>query len=331
VATLPTNFRQALHNVQPAEDEKNAADAHDQVSDALKGDPKLRQLGIDPVLIGSYAREVSIKRVKDVDVFGRLTKADARLDPGDALNLFERVLIRKFGEERVERQHRSLKTGFPEFDLCVDSVPARPYGDHWEIPNRPNERARWVETNPTRLNELTTQVNQTFTLNGSGIYVPVVKLVRQTRRTWIGDQPGGFFFEIMTYWSFVTWRPHETSVAGYLTVTLERIARMLPKVATDGLADPTLPDKTIATKATAADFQTATARIDEAAKLARAALDEPDECKAAHKWRELLGKTSEGDDVFPMPEYCNADGTRRRTAGVTVGATRVPAGSGRYA
>jgi len=161
--------------------------------------------------------------------------------------------------------------------------------------------------------------------------VPVVKLVRQTRRTWIGDQPGGFFFEIMTYWSFVTWRPHETSVAGYLTVTLERIARMLPKVATDGLADPTLPDKAIATKATVADFQTATARIDEAAKLARAALDEPDECKAAVKWRELLGKTSEGDDVFPMPEYCNADGTRQLTSGVTVGATRVPAGSGRYA
>ena len=67
MATLPTNFRQALHNVQPAEDEKNAADAHDQVSDVLKGDPNLRQLGIDPVLIGSYAREVSIKRVKDVD------------------------------------------------------------------------------------------------------------------------------------------------------------------------------------------------------------------------------------------------------------------------
>jgi hypothetical protein len=32
-----------------------------------------------------------------------------------------------------------------------------------------------------------------------------------------------------------------------------------------------------------------------------------------------------------MPEYCNADGTRQLTSGVTVGATRVPAGSGRYA
>ena len=331
MATLPTCFRQALGNVQPAEDEENAADAHEQVSDALKADPGLRELGIDPVLIGSYAREVSIKRVKDVDVFGRLTKADDTLGPGDILNQFERALIAEFGEERVERQQRSLKTDFPDFDLCVDAVPARPRGDHWEIPNRPKERARWVETNPTRLNELTTQVNKAFTLNGKGIYVPTVKLVRQTRRSWLGDQPGGFFFEIMTYWVFVNEQPSETSVAAYLTFTLEKIAAMLPEVATDGLDDPTLPDKKIITKATAVDFKTATARITEAAELARAALDEPDDCKAAVRWRDLLGKTSEGDDVFPIPEYCNADGTRRSYPAVTEGATRVPAGSGRYA
>jgi len=161
--------------------------------------------------------------------------------------------------------------------------------------------------------------------------VPTVKLVRQTRRSWLGDQPGGFFFEIMTYWVFVNEQPSETSVAAYLTFTLEKIAAMLPEVATDGLDDPTLPDKKIITKATAVDFKTATARITEAAELARAALDEPDDCKAAVRWRDLLGKTSEGDDVFPIPEYCNADGTRRSYPAVTEGATRVPAGSGRYA
>jgi hypothetical protein len=331
VATLPTCFRQALHNVQPAEDEKNAADAHEQVSDALNADPELRELGVDPVLIGSYAREVSIKRVKDVDVFGRLANADATLGPGGILDQFARVLVAEFGEDRVERQHRSIKTDFPDFDLCVDAVPARPYEDHWEIPTRPKERARWVETNPTRLNELTTQANKDFTLNGSGIYVPTVKLVRQTRRTWLGDQPGGFYFEIMTYWAFENEQPSKTSVAGYLTFALETIAAMLPGVATDGLDDPTLADKKISTKATGADFETAVVRIAEAAQLARAALDEPDECKAAVMWRELLGKTTEGDQVFPLPEYCNADGSRRSYAGVTVGATRVPAGSDRYA
>ena len=331
MATLPTCFRQALGNVQPAEDEKNAADAQGQVSDALKADRKLRELGIDPVLIGSYAREVSIKRVKDVDVFGRLTKADDTLDPGDALNHFERVLIARFGDDRVEHQYRSLKTSFPEYDLCVDSVPARPYRNHWEIPSRPKERARWVETNPTRLNELTTQVNKAFTLNGNGIYVPIVKLVRQTRRTWLGDQPGGFFFEVMTYWVFVNEQPSATSVAGYLTFTLEKIAGMLPMVAIHGLDDPTLPDKKISTKATAADFQTAATQITQASKAARAALEEPDDCKAAVGWRDLLGTTSEGDDVFPLPEYCNTDGTHKSYRAVTKGATRVPAGSDRYA
>src|SRR6266487_3281614 len=221
VATLPTCFQQALHNIQPAEDERNAADAHEQVSDALK-------------------------------------------------------------------------------------------------------------TNPTRLNELTTQVNKDFILNGSGIYVPVVKLVRQTRRTWLGDQPGGFYFEIMTYWAFENEQPSETSVAGYLTFALETIAAMLPEVATDGLDDPTLADKTITTKATAADFQTAKTKITKAAKLAQAALEERDECKAAVMWRALLGETTEGDQVFPIPDYCNADGSRRSYPAVTTGATRVPAGSDRY-
>jgi hypothetical protein len=174
-------------------------------------------------------------------------------------------------------------------------------------------------------------VNKTFTLNGNGIYVPTIKLVRQTRRTWLGDQPGGFFFEIMTYWVFVDEQPSETSVAGYLTFTLEKIAEMLPKVAVDGLDDPTLPDKKISTKATAADLQTATIQIAKAARLARAALGEPEDCKAAVGWRDLLGKTSEGDDVFPLPEYCNADGTHKSYRTVTTGATRVPAGSDRYA
>ncbi len=331
MATLPTCFQQALHNIQPAEDERNAADAHEQVSDALKTDPRLRELGVDPVLIGSYAREVSIKRVKDVDVFGRLANADDTLRPGHILDQFEQVLADEFGEDRVERQHRSIKTDFPDFDLCVDAVPARPYGDHWELPSRPGERARWVETNPTRLNELTTQVNKDFILNGSGIYVPVVKLVRQTRRTWLGDQPGGFYFEIMTYWAFENEQPSETSVAGYLTFALETIAAMLPEVATDGLDDPTLADKTITTKATAADFQTAKTKITKAAKLAQAALEERDECKAAVMWRALLGETTEGDQVFPIPDYCNADGSRRSYPAVTTGATRVPAGSDRYA
>jgi hypothetical protein len=335
VATLPTYFVQALSNIQPADDEKNAAKAHAEVSKVLRGHRKLAALGVSPVLIGSYAREVSIRRVKDVDVFGRLTKADDGLGAGQAMDLFEDALVAEYGK-RVERQLRSFKVDFPDFDLSVDAVAARPCGDHWEIPNRPKERARWVETNPTKLNELTTTANKTFTLNGSGIYVPTVKLVRQVRRAWIEDQPGGFFFEIMTYWAFQNTHPAAASHAEYLTVVLEAVAESLPNVASDGLPDPTLPGNTISTKATAADFRSAATRVTEAAELARSAFKESDDCRAAAQWCTLLGKTSTGEMVFPTPGYCNTDGTRRaasRSTGgrVVPGASRVPAGSDRFA
>ncbi|MFC4013393.1 hypothetical protein ACFOY2_39630 [Nonomuraea purpurea] len=337
MATLPTCFRDALSNIQPTEDEKHAAEAHAEVSKVLTSYDKLKRLGIKPILIGSYAREASIRRVKDVDVFGRLTEADDTLAPGKAMDMFGEALDEEY-DDRVERQYRSFKIDFPEFDLSVDAVPARPCGDHWEIPNRPNERARWVETNPTKLNELTTAANKVFTLNGSGIYVPMVKLVRQVRRTWVADQPGGFFFEIMTYWAFQNTKPSQSSHAAYLTVILEVIAETLPDVADDGLDDPTLPGKTISTKATNADFDAAIKKIAEAATLARAALNEEDSCRAAAQWRKLLGKTSEGEYVFPLPTYCNADGTSRASvttrvvgAGTVAGAATVPAGSDRFA
>jgi hypothetical protein len=160
--------------------------------------------------------------------------------------------------------------------------------------------------------------------------------VRQARRIWVGDQPGGFFFEIMTYWAFQDGQFNKKSHAEYLTVVLEAIAEMLPEIAEDGLSDPTLPGKTISTKATSADFTTAIKKIAEAADLAREAFEDKDECSAALKWRRLLGKTSTGDQVFPLPDYCNTDGTRRTSArataaGVIAGAADVPAGSDRFA
>ena len=50
------------------DDAKNAADAHKQVSAVLEADGRLTNLGVSCFLIGSYGRDVSIKRVKDVDV-----------------------------------------------------------------------------------------------------------------------------------------------------------------------------------------------------------------------------------------------------------------------
>jgi hypothetical protein len=335
MATLPSYFDEALTNIEPDTDKANAALAHAEVTKVLKADKRLQDLGISPVLIGSYARSVSIKRVKDVDVFGRLEKAGEDLAPGKIMDTFEEVLSddENFGSARVERQHRSFKVDFPDYGLTVDAVPARPCGDHWELPNRPEDaaRAQWVETNPLRLNELTTEANQTFTLNDNGIYVPVVKLVRQVRRNWLDKQPGGFFFEIMTYWAFTNGQPNGSSIAENLTIVLESIADMLPDVYADGLDDPTMDGKKISTKAVDADFEAAIEKIGEAAALARDAFEDDDDCSSAVKWRKLIGQSTEGDEIFPLPSYCNIDGTRKNASSITSGATTVPAGNGRYA
>ncbi len=255
MATLATQFREALSAIEPGDDAKHAQDAHKQVSKVLEADEKLRKLGVAPLLIGSYKRHVSIRRVKDVDVFARLTEADSSLRPGAILDHVTEVLDKAF-PGCVERQHRSVKVDFPDYDLSVDVVIARPCGDHWEIPQKieADGRASWVETNPTKMTELTTEANKQFLLydddEDSGVYVPVVKLVRQVRRTWVDDQRGGYYFEVLTYHAFQDKQLNEKTIAAYLTLVLRWIADTLPELVDDGPADPTLPDKTIKTKAT---------------------------------------------------------------------------------
>ena len=107
MATLATQFKAALGRIEPEEDANNAAEAHKEVSAALKADDRLKKLGVSPFLIGSYGRDVSIKRVKDVDVFVRLEKATSSLRPGDILDHVTGVLEDAF-PDCVERQHRSV-------------------------------------------------------------------------------------------------------------------------------------------------------------------------------------------------------------------------------
>ena len=294
-------------------------------------------------LIGSYGRDVSIKRVKDVDVFARLEKATSALRPGNILDHVTDVLEKAF-PGCVERQHRSVKVEFAEYDLCVDVVIARPCvdhpDDHWQIPEKIEDdgQASWVETNPTEMDVLKTAANKEFLLFNddptSGVYVPMVKLVRQVRRTWVADQPGGYYFEVLTYHAFQELQPNKNTVADYLTVILREIADRLPDCEDEGPADPTLDDRTIKTKATPGQIRAAAERVAEAADLAEKAFNEENICESAFLWRELLGETHNTDDpqrVFPLPEYCNEDGSTKTASAIVKGAPAVPAGRDRYA
>jgi len=283
------------------------------------------------VLIGSYKRHVSIRRIKDVDVFCKLPDCPTNVEPQELLNHVFRVLDKVFGkdsrgEPRVARQDRSVQVDFPQFDLYVDAVVARPCKAHWEIPQR---AGGWEETNPERLTALTTTMNKAH----DELYVPIVKLVRQTRRAALGKQkPGGLYFEIAAYNAFAAGSVSGDSVAEYYTSALAGVADQLDLAIGQGLGldDPSMPGEKIQVRATPAQLATARRKFREAAGKAAEAHAETNRCRAAKLFQELLGRNGDGELVFPLPDDCNPDGTAKSLAYLRPGDRRVPAGDRRF-
>lgn len=332
MAHLKQQFKDALGSIEPGDDKANAPEAHNLVRDALEADARLREYGVSPVLIGSYKRSASIRRVKDVDVFVRLPDVPSDVKSKDILDRFFTVLHEEFGTDaaghrRTRRQDRSLQVDFPEYDLYVDAVPARPHwdGETWEIPQRGDED-KWVRTNPEKLTSLSSEMN---TAHG-GYYIPTVKLLRQTRRSilGVGKKPGGFFIEVATYQAFASGLVSGNDHAEYYVAALEEVSKIIDNYASYGIgvSDPTLDGSTISIRATDDELDAAKIRFADAAKVARGALEEEDEGKAALAFQKLLGENGDDEPAFPMPPGFNDDGSKRASA-ISAGARVVPAGT----
>lgn len=311
--TLASEFKSALSLIEIKDDRrKHAIAAHTEIRECLEADEQLREWGIETVLIGSYARHTSIWPGKDVDVFMKLKNLEVGgTDPRTIYEHTRTVLVEAFGN-RAQPQPRSITVNFDRdgFKFSVDAVPAVRWGTQWAIPRRdtatwdePDEQ-RWVRTDPEQLNKLTEAMNARVTVDGKGAYVPTVKLVRQTRSHHRGDEkPGGFYFELMTYWAFEWGQAMGSSFAGLFATTLESLRAQLQSG--QPLQDPVLGE----------DYkpQPDSGARDEAAQvfasLASKAVSTDDKCKAAALWREILGKN---DDrwCFPVPDGCDEHGNQ---------------------
>lgn len=335
MAVLSSQFSEALKAIEPSADDKtNAPEAHKAVRAAVTGAEELGEWGPNPVLIGSYKRGVSIRRVTDVDVLCRLDDIGDDVAGGTVLGRFFAVVDAAFGVDdegnpRVKRQARSITIDFPEYDgLHVDAVPARKRSDgYWEIPTR---NGGWQTTNPEKQTELKTVMNVNFT----GDYVPLVKLVRQTRRTILEKRPGGLFAELALYDACVADKVSKANLAlGYVTA-LEAIAEYLDDKVGWGreLSDHTMPGRSLSFRATDNQWETARNKFRAAATKAREAYEEQDSGKAAVKFRELLGTNGDGEVVFLMPDGYKEDGTKdvSSTSLITPGSSKVPAGDRRF-
>ena len=210
MSNLRSQFEKALNNIEiNGQKRKRAIDAHTEIRELLQQDQHLKQWGVEPLLIGSYGRDTGIYPGKDVDVFLRFTRLDTRASPRTVFEAVWRVIVRKYGHYgqvggRAQQQARSVKVLFPDRDrisggdFSVDAVPAVRHGDLWAIPTKDQNQwveseRRWVTTGAERFGEVSTDLNQSAsTVGDRPAYKPIVKLVRQTRETHLGDErPGG--------------------------------------------------------------------------------------------------------------------------------------------
>jgi len=275
---------------------------------------------VDTILMGSYARHTAIYPGKDVDVFSTMTKLDTSTSPKTVFEAVRDTLVSHYGG-RATPQRRSVKVSFGE-DFSVDAVPAVRSGTRWAIPNRKQAAwaepsSRWIETDPERLGDLTTERNRRPTVGGQGAYVPVVKLVRQIREHHLGDaKPGGLYMELLTYHAFAEAMKGD-SFAEFLTITLRRITNLFGAAVRNPLIDPALGTPYSPAPA-ASELQAAQTQFGKLAAEAERALG-LERCPAAVVWRGILGKNDRGP-CFPLPPGCDESG--RAIPAVTVNTRR---------
>ena len=322
---LRNQFEQALTNIEiNGQKRKRAIDAHTEIRELLQQDEQLKEWGVEPLLIGSYGREVGIYPGKDVDVFLRFTLLDTRASPKAVFDAVWRVIVRKYGQYgqgngRAQQQARSVKVLFPDRDrisggdFSVDAVPAVRRGDLWAIPTKDQNRwvsgeGRWVTTGAVRFGELSTALNQSASKVGDRpAYKPIVKLVRQIRETHLGDKrPGGLYLEFVT---FEAWRSG-LIVGGewdvLLALTLQSIEDRFRQAGVKPLTDPTLGTP-FDPPLSAGQVQQAADIFGRLAAAANRAISMND-IAAATEWRKILGGNDRANPVLPYPPKSRGGG-----------------------
>ena len=328
---LAGGFADALEHIEPDKGDKdNAKGAHAAVRAHLAEDEDLTAWGINPILIGSYARNVAIRRVKDVDVFCRLDDLPAGISAQTLLDHFYDRLVDAYGDDLVTAQARSVKVEIPDTDgLYVDAVPARPDGDYWEIPKKDGG---WQSTNPEGITSLKSKMND----DHDGYYVKMVKLLRQTRRNILDDaKPGGLAIEMTLYTAFDEGLVSGASDTTYFASSLEGLANVIRRAADEAyeFPDPSRPGEVFTFRASASEWSTAASKFEHAAENAAALSEMGDDEKGAAALiiRDILGGNDDFPQVFPMPAGYNDDGTpKAEIKDWGSGGSKVAGGSGRF-
>lgn len=337
--------------------------AHTEVREVLAASERLAAMRLRAQLVGSYARRVAIWPGKDVDIFG-LVEAPDTTNPGvlhaafgQALTGYEqqgrlraqprswlidfgpdrlpsRTAIRKAAAEHGWDDNRvdavvAATTGGSLLPFTVDVVPARPAGNHFEIPQidivrradgRPEITADgriakrmtgdWVLTNPLALNDLTTELNGDLVVGGQGAFVPLVKHVRQIRGAHLdGIKPSSLFYEFALHAGVNDGEIAGESWADLTASATAYVHRRLTGLANDPVVDPILGTPYLPAPP-ADDLATAVDAWRDVTRRANRAVLATERCSAALAWQGVFGVNGRSDPlpVFPTPPGCTGTG-----------------------
>jgi predicted nucleotidyltransferase len=292
-------FKKFLSDIEPSTTTKsNAQKAHKGLSEFLWGHEEFKEALEKVLLSGSYKRNTAVRpRVKarvtdrpDVDVVV-VMRYGLDADPGEVLDFLYRVLKEKYTEIRKQTRSVGISSGLADMDV-VPIIAPYGMGGKLYIPDRKLEQ--WLETNPPRHTEWTTERN----VASGGRFKPLVKEFKWWRRQnpTVGSKPKGFVMECIVSENMDL---NETNHAELFVGTMEAIVNKYDFSVFMGkvpfIADPGVPGNNVTYGMTFAAFEGFYNKAKKHAELGRRAIDEDDPEKELKLWREIFG------DRFPAP------------------------------
>ena len=163
--------------------------------------------------------------------------------------------------------------------------------------------------------ELSTDLNQSAsTVGDRPAYKPIVKLVRQTRETHLGDErPGGLYLEFVTFEAWCSGLVAGREWDLLLARTLECIADGFRRAGLSPLLDPVLGTP-VDPPLSAGQVEQAAAIFGQLATAANRALS-MNATDAATEWRKILGGNDRANPVLPYPPNSGGGGGHTGRAG----------------
>ncbi|ARK26428.1 hypothetical protein SporoP37_16505 (plasmid) [Sporosarcina sp. P37] len=299
-----SQFKKLLSDIEPSQTTKNDASlGHKNLRKHLQDDDTFKVYRQTDFLSGSYKRNTAIRPRKkdgvvsrpdvDIIVVTNHTKYDGQQE---VIDLLYDTLKPKYPTIRKQARSVGIETNNVDMDVVPIIAPNGMDGTLY-IPDRKKEE--WVETNPPKHTEWTTEVNT----DSGGQFKPLVKLMKWWRRQnpTIAKKPKGFVIEcIAAECMDKDEKQYDELFVGCLEKIVEKYAfyiglRMVPHI-----EDPGVSGNSVMNGITFEAFEGFYYKAKSHAEKGRNAIDETDKEKELKLWREIFGSR------FPTIESANS-------------------------